>query len=205
MRNGYFFSETTRVKPAILKWTDTNMDSIVHVAARVGHEIAVKLVEFELTRFKRDTVLLKMNKQREKPEDVASSPELCQTLKDLRLRIGVYPMYSPPVCVIIYSTKERTRAAEEVEWCQRFCKHLGIIEPINPRADKEEDLTEEEIRIAILGAIDRGPSCLIVAILSHGDGGRFASGTELINIKQITQWMDHPAMGGKPKVKISFI
>lgn len=193
------------VSQSILYWTDVDGDTLVHIAARVGHFEAVnELVKMQVCRINSDTVLRKGNKQNKTPKDVAKSPLLKETLDSLLSMVGKYHGLSEqkPTCLIFYSSDKRPSAEYEVKYLKRFCDCFGIT-PIIPRSNEHPtgDLTKDEMCDALIDVAAGGElSCLLVAIMCHGDSGSIESRGEIFAISELVMSMDYPSMVGKPKV-----
>ena len=182
----------------ILKWTDSNGDTLVHIAVKAGNLAAVKrLVSWQVNPRNNDTVLHCVNNQDRTPIELAETcTEIKQALKEMLSRIDKYaePFDQTPAVLIFYTVEGRPRAEKEAKQVIKFGEALGA----SPKkfSDFDKNKIIDEIEIA-----SKTARCLIVAIMCHGKCGRIklADGTYM-EVSDIIKAMDDPSMNGKPKV-----
>ena len=187
-----------RVSQYILKWTDSNGDTLVHIAVKAGNLAAVKrLVSWQVNPRNNDTVLHCRNNQDCTPIELAETcTEIKQALKEMLSRIDQYsePFYQPPTFLIFYIIEGRRHAKDEARQVFKLGEALGASPKKFPKFNKSKIIDEIEIA-------SKTATCLIVAIMCHGKCGRIkiADGTYM-EVSDIIKAMDDPSMNGKPKV-----
>lgn len=139
------------------------------------------------------------------PRDVAGNYETRKLLRWSANQEGVYHMANQPHVLIMYSTIDRDRAENEPE-CLRaaFLKYLD-----GDHVSMDADVSKKGMLRKIEDLVQKEPSGLIVAVISHGKDGFIQVGedkdsADKVSIQEILNQMsgtkDKELLPGKPKV-----
>ena len=174
-----------------------NGGSVIHLLTHRRDSERLRKLLSALDPTQRQAILSLKDINNKTPLDVAFSYEVRQLLNWSSSQEGFYYLPTPPVVLIMYSTKDRQGAEEERMELSKVFPDFNV--DVRERRDLPKQQMLDEIRMA---QMKDDISALIVIIMSHGVHGAVCASDGDVRIQDFLRHMCAPFLEGKPKVWI---